>query len=453
MYQNVSQSQVQGLHKQKYHHNEVKYLIKYLLAYHSPTSNHLTKLHKKTTKQSHLIIHSKSSQKYPSPSPLSLSLTTTANCQLPLMSAAETVTHHLSTPLLDVESPHLLQSISSHGGYAFVRMATLAATGDFRAAEAAHEMAWEQLHSGPWHSVLPVWRDAYSMASLHVATFHYKNDEFNEALRVLDMGLIMGGTLLRQDLDSAIETITAKSRQNDNKINRFENSNYKLVQEAEFNKEEVLRVLPAKSLSCKNVIKRSGLSLEAFLSEHILSGNPVIISDCMAHWPARTKWNDLDYLKRVAGDRTVPVEVGKNYLCNEWKQELITFSQFLQRIQSDDSSSAVPTYLAQHPLFDQITELRNDICIPDYCYAGGGELRSLNAWFGPAGTVTPLHHDPHHNLLAQLAVTFSLEIFFEAEWHLSKCCLPIQVLMLNLLLDADMQCTTISLTGNPRAWE
>lgn len=51
----------------------------------------------------------------------------------------------------------------------------------------------------------------------------------------------------------------------------------------------------------------------------------------------------------------------------------------------------------------QINELRNDICIPDYCFVGGGELRSLNAWFGPAGTVTPLHHDPHHNILAQVS--------------------------------------------------
>lgn len=136
------------------------------------------------------------------------------------------------------------------------------------------------------------------------------------------------------------------------------------------------------------------------MREYFLSGSPVLLSDSMTHWPARTKWNDLNYLKKVAGYRTVPVEVGKNYLCTDWKQEMLTFSEFLERIQAN--TPVVPTYLAQHPLFDQIQELRNDIVIPDYCFAGGTEMKSVNAWFGPAGTVTPLHHDPHHNILAQV---------------------------------------------------
>ncbi|TKY67433.1 putative lysine-specific demethylase JMJD5 [Spatholobus suberectus] len=185
------------------------------------------------------------------------------------------------------------------------------------------------------------------------------------------------------------------------RVSDLGNSEHRLV-DREFDVAEVLQLLPVKSLSSKLVVKKSGLSLEKFLKDHYLAGSPVIISDCMAHWPAKTKWNNEDYLLRVAGDRTVPVEVGKNYLCAEWKQELITFSEFLQRIKSSGCSPGGPTYLAQHPLFDQINELRKDIFIPDYCFAGGGELRSLNSWFGPAGTVTPLHHDPHHNILAQV---------------------------------------------------
>ncbi|KAG5118465.1 hypothetical protein AAZX31_12G052900 [Glycine max] len=304
------------------------------------------------------------------------------------------------TPTLDREAAALLHAISEHGGYAYVSMAVLASGGDIRAAEAAREMAWEQLHSGPWHSVLPVWRDAYSMACLHVARHHYGNGEFLDALRVLDLGIIMGGTLLRKDLDSAIEKVSEQTRRSV-RVSDLGNSEHRLV-DREFDMAEVLQLLPVKSLSTKLVVKKSALSLEKFLKDHYLSGCPVIISDCMSHWPAKMKWNDEDYLLRVAGDRTVPVEVGKNYLCTEWKQELITFSEFLQRIKSDSCSPGGPTYLAQHPLFDQINELRKDIFIPDYCFTGGGELRSLNAWFGPAGTVTPLHHDPHHNILAQV---------------------------------------------------
>lgn len=312
------------------------------------------------------------------------------------------------TPNLERETPGILQRISEEGGYAFVRMAAAAgggACGDPRAAEAAREMAWEQLHCGPWHSVLPIWRDAYSMACLYVAKHHFAAGEFSETLRALDMGLIMGGLLLKPDFEAAVERVMAAGKERANGGGGGDkvagNSSCRLFNPSLFSEAEVLRSLPEKSLSSKKVERRSGLSLEGFLQEYYQSGSPVIIVDAMSHWPATTRWNNMDYLKRVAGDRTVPVEVGKNYLSPEWKQELITFTQFLERIQPS-SSSAAPTYLAQHPLFDQIKELRKDILIPDYCYTGGGELRSVNAWFGPAGTVTPLHHDPHHNILAQV---------------------------------------------------
>lgn len=107
-------------------------------------------------------------------------------------------------------------------------------------------------------------------------------------------------------------------------------------------------------------------------------------------------------------------------------------------------------YLAQHDLLRQIPALRSAIAIPDYCFLDAppadpgtpvalSKLRSrktngektshpslvpstaaafqpsgededenssngvqINIWFGPAWTISPLHHDPYHNILCQV---------------------------------------------------
>ncbi|KAG4978074.1 hypothetical protein JHK86_037548 [Glycine max] len=143
-------------------------------------------------------------------------------------SGGDTPSRGFDTPTLDLVSTALLHAIFEHGGYTCVSMATLAENGDIRTAEAVCKRAWEQLHSGPWHSVLSVWREAYSMACLLVARHHYHNGEFKDVLRVLDLGIIMGGTLLRKDLDSAIEKISEQTRKSV-RVSDLGNSEHRLV--------------------------------------------------------------------------------------------------------------------------------------------------------------------------------------------------------------------------------
>lgn len=147
------------------------------------------------------------------------------------------------------------------------------------------------------------------------------------------------------------------------------------------------------------------------MREHMSCSSPVIITNAMSDWPAMSKWN-MTYLKRVAGHRTVPIELfDEGYMDEGFSTQLMRLSDFIDRhiTSSQDVHPAKATlpraYLAQHQLFDQIPRLSRDVLVPDYCCCGNDDADEpvVNAWFGPKGTKSNLHHDGRrHNLLAQV---------------------------------------------------
>lgn len=177
--------------------------------------------------------------------------------------------------------------------------------------------------------------------------------------------------------------------------------------------------------------KESAPSLYSFTR---LSSHPLHITDgVIDHWPALERWKNLNELvSRVGSDRTVAVEIGSKYTDESWTQKWVSFGEFVSRLFSSPSSSET-YYLAQCDLFSQIPVMRNDVSIPDYCYASkhgeeeqeeeedGEEGRQevlLNCWIGPAGTISPAHTDPHDNIFAQVVGYKYIRLYLANQTHL-----------------------------------
>lgn len=67
-----------------------------------------------------------------------------------------------------------------------------------------------------------------------------------------------------------------------------------------------------------------------------------------------TKWKDLGYLVKKAGERTIPVELGSKYDDSRWSQKLMNFRHFVEKHVLIKDNSTEKGYLAQHQLFLQV---------------------------------------------------------------------------------------------------
>jgi ribosomal protein L16 Arg81 hydroxylase len=161
------------------------------------------------------------------------------------------------------------------------------------------------------------------------------------------------------------------------------------------------------------VERRHKLPREDFLREYYTTNRPVIITGMMDDWPAVRKWS-LDYFAEHFGDREVELQMNRNSSPDYEAQSAklvrrIPFGEFLEKVRTARESNDF--YLTANNSSHNraaLPELWDDIVqIPEYLRSdeSGGFF-----WMGPAGTITPFHHDLTNNFMAQVMGRKRLEI-------------------------------------------
>ena len=292
------------------------------------------------------------------------------------------------------------------------------------------ELADRELHVFPFSEVQSCWRRLYTDASIWQAIRlirqlepRAESDEtaLCEIARLLDMSIIMAGACLREDM-VAVLFARLETHFSNPEIRSLES--HVLFPDGPLRRPVIQYPLPRKALSL------------AEFEVHLTTARPLVLLSAMDVWPALSTrpWTPSRLLDvTFSGRRLVPVELGRSYTDDGWGQRIVSFGHFLNHYLDPDGKAETMGYLAQHDLFAQIPALRNDICVPDYCYtdppppAENDPLREayaktkkredqiLNIWMGPAGTISPLHTDPYHNLLCQVVGWKYVRLYAPAE--------------------------------------
>lgn len=262
---------------------------------------------------------------------------------------------------------------------------------------------WEKLNTGKWQDVFESHRHLYAFAS-YIKTgiiLRRVNDQcdsskisntLTDAIKAADMGLLMGSSM-RKELSHVANELCRLIHSVSDYQDCPETSSFPKAD----NTEVELRGEAIPVVVCP--------SIESFSKNYFNPRKPVKLKGCIEHWPALQRWSNVKYILEKIGPRTVPVEIGSSYTSSEWSQKLMTVRSFIETYMLKNNTPV--GYIAQHQLFNQIVELLDDIREPEYCclsdtYEKSGDGVDVNAWFGPAHTVSPMHYDPKHNLLTQI---------------------------------------------------
>jgi ribosomal protein L16 Arg81 hydroxylase len=155
------------------------------------------------------------------------------------------------------------------------------------------------------------------------------------------------------------------------------------------------------------VDRRRDLSREEFLHEYYARNRPVVLEDVCDKWPAITRWSP-EYLAETLAEAEVEVmadrEGDEDYEVNANRHRTrMPFDEYVAKVLATEWGNDL--YLvANNKLLesDVARPLWDDFRLDPRYLVPDSKRKLTFLWFGPAGTVTKLHHDLMNILFHQI---------------------------------------------------
>lgn len=154
------------------------------------------------------------------------------------------------------------------------------------------------------------------------------------------------------------------------------------------------------------VERRTTPSAGEFFRDYWAAHRPVVLTDASARWPALRKWTPAFFRERF-GDATIEITAGReadpfydmNFRAHRRRMRM---DRFIDRVLAAGTSNDLYMVSNNHTMRrPRFRALLDDVRPPRDLFEpltpGATSL-----WIGPAGTVTPLHHDTTNILFAQI---------------------------------------------------
>lgn len=135
-----------------------------------------------------------------------------------------------------------------------------------------------------------------------------------------------------------------------------------------------------------------------FYARYVATGTPVVFTDALRGWKALNRWSP-EYFKRTVGDAAIDVTADRNAdpdydMHTIAHSRTVRMADFADRVARAKKTNDFYLVANNHAMDKPGMERLTGDFVMDPEYFDVSQTRgAMSLWFGPAGTVTPLHHD------------------------------------------------------------